>query len=215
MHQNGFISKINSLFSWITKLAYVNLLWIIFSILGFIIVGFFPATVAMMNICRKWLSGDCDLPIYQTFMKTYKSELLRSNLLGGALAGIGLLLYMNFLVLQAKPSGASIVFISAFYLFVFFYIITVTHVLPIFVHYQVSFLTCIRNAFIMGLLNMHISLAIVISQSAFFYLMFSYPASTVFFLGSILSMIQMWLAIRSFKRIDQKASIKKQAKAVA
>jgi uncharacterized membrane protein YesL len=45
--------------------------------------------------------------------------------------------------------------------------------------------------------------------------MFSYPASTVFFLGSILSMIQMWLAIRSFNRIDQKASIKKQAKAVA
>jgi uncharacterized membrane protein YesL len=211
---NQLINKLNSLFSWVTKLAYVNGLWMLFSLVGFIVVGFFPATVAMMTICRKWLNGESEIPIFKTFVKTYKSALISSNLLGWILAGVGVLLYINFLVLQANTGQINIVTISAFYLFLFFFLITVSHALPVFVYYRVSLLSCIRNAFIMGLLNMHLSIAIIISQSAFFYLMFSYPSTAVFFLGSILSVIQMWLALRSFKRFDKKALKNKSVAAI-
>ncbi|MBD1379461.1 YesL family protein [Metabacillus arenae] len=215
MEGNLFITKLNTLFLWVTKLAYLNGLWILFSLIGLVIVGLFPASVAMLTICRKWLHGESTLPIFKTFVKTYKSALLSSNLLGWILAGVGILLYINFLILQANTGQINIVTISAFYLFLVFFLITVSHALPVFVHYRISILNCIRHAFIIGLLNVHLSIAIMISQSSFFYLMFSYPSSAVFFLGSILSIIQMWLALCSFKRIDKRAMKKKSVKAFA
>jgi uncharacterized membrane protein YesL len=205
MQTNAIMSRLNLVLTWVTKLAYLNGLWIFFSLIGFIVIGFFPATVAMMAICRKWLNNEEDIPLFRTFLKVFKSELVSANILGWIFASIGILLYINFLILQANTGSLNIILISAFFLFTFFYIITLTHALPLYVHYHVTFLTCIKNAFIMALVNIHISIAILISQSAFYYLMFSYPAGALFFLGSVLSIIQMWLALRSFNRIDQKA----------
>jgi uncharacterized membrane protein YesL len=99
----------------VTKLAYVNGLWMLFSLVGFIVVGFFPATVAMMTICRMWLNGESEIPIFKTFVKTYKSALISSNLLGWILAGVGVLLYINFLVLQANTGQINIVTVSVLF----------------------------------------------------------------------------------------------------
>lgn len=215
MEGNLFINKINSLFSWITKLAYLNALWLLFSLIGFIVIGFFPATVAMLEICRKWLNGERDIPLFKTFRNSYKSAFLPSNMIGWIFTAVGILLYLNFLVLQANTGQINFFAVSAFYLFLFFYLVTASHVLPVYVHYRVPVISCIRNAFIIGLVNMHFSLAILISQSAFVYLMFSYPSSAVFFLGSILSVIQMWIVIRSFRRIDRKVTKEKSVEVYA
>ncbi|WP_088103244.1 YesL family protein [Halalkalibacter urbisdiaboli] len=204
MQTNVIMSKLSSMLSWVTKLAYLNGLWLLFSLAGFVFIGFFPATVTMMAICRKWLNGEEDIPLFRTFSQGFKTELVKANLLGWFFTAIGIVLYLNFLVLQANMNSVNIVFISAFYLFVFLFILALTHVIPMYVHYHMSLLTCIKNAFIVGLVNMHISLAIIVSQSAIYYLLFSYPAGALFFLGSVLSMIQMWLALRSFKKIDNK-----------
>ncbi|WP_157800956.1 YesL family protein [Bacillus solitudinis] len=205
MQTNGLMSKLNSILSWVTKMAYLNGLWLLFSIIGFVVIGFFPATVAMMTICRKWLNGESEFKLFPTFLSIYKAELLSANLLGWMFSSIGIVLYFNYLVLQASPD-VNIVMVAAFYVIVFLYVLTSTHFLPIYVHYHVSLFTCLKNAFIMGLVNVHISIAIVISQSAFYYLMFTYPAGALFFLGSVLSIIQMWLAFRSFNRIEKKSA---------
>lgn len=206
MEGNTLMSRINILLTWITRLAYLNGLWLIFSLLGIVIIGFFPATVAMMTVCRKWLKGEEDFSIFKTFHVTYKTSLLHSNLIGWILVSVGAILYVNYLILAANIGKFSIVSISAFYLFLFFYLITASHAFPLFLRYQGSVLTCIKNAFITGLLNIHMSFAIIVSQSAFFYLMFSYPSTALFFLGSILSIIQIWLTERSFLNIDKKVN---------
>src|SRR5690625_6342583 len=54
-----------TLANWIMRLAYVNILWIAFSLVGIIILGFFPATIGMFTVIRKWIQGDGDIPIFK------------------------------------------------------------------------------------------------------------------------------------------------------
>lgn len=72
MFTNPLINKIYSLSNWIVKICYVNLLWGIFMLVGLIVFGFFPATVALFTVCRKWVLGDRDVPIFSTFWSAYK-----------------------------------------------------------------------------------------------------------------------------------------------
>src|SRR5699024_1499262 len=75
-------SKLYNILEWITKFAYVNLLWFVFTLAGGIILGFYPATVAMFAMVRDWLRGKSDLPVLKTYWNYYKTDFFKSNLLG-------------------------------------------------------------------------------------------------------------------------------------
>src|SRR5690625_6922967 len=77
----------------IMRLAYVNLLWILFTILGLGIFGIFPATIALFAVTRKWVMGDRDIPVFSTFWQTFRKEFLKSTLLGWVLFVIGYMIY--------------------------------------------------------------------------------------------------------------------------
>ncbi|WP_458353349.1 YesL family protein [Peribacillus frigoritolerans] len=204
MQLNTFMICLDVGFLWLSRLAFLNLLWMVFSAAGLFIFGVFPATMATMAICKKWLHGEEDIKIFREFLAFYKESFVAANKIGLAFTGVSYILYLNFLVINAN--GANIVFIAAFYAITFFVLITATHIMPIYVYEKSSFVFLVRKAFIVSLLNIHFSLAILISQSAIYYLLFSYPASVLFFLGSALAMIQMWLAVRSFHRLEKKSN---------
>ena len=65
---SGFIYNV---LEWITRFAYLNLLWILFSLAGGVIFGFFPATIAMFAIAREWLKGNRNTN-FNTFWKHYR-----------------------------------------------------------------------------------------------------------------------------------------------
>ncbi len=66
--------------TWIMRMAYVNLLWVAFSLLGLGIFGFFPATAAMFVVIRKWLSSEQDIPVFKTFWNAFKTEFIKINI---------------------------------------------------------------------------------------------------------------------------------------
>ena len=76
------MGKLFTLCEWVMKLAYVNLLWFLFSIGGLIIFGVFPATVALFTIVRKWIVKETELPIWRTFLTVFLKEFKSSNKLG-------------------------------------------------------------------------------------------------------------------------------------
>src|SRR5699024_12288098 len=75
-------SKLYNILEWITKFDYVNLLCFVFTLAGGIILGFYPATVAMFAMVRDWLRGKSDVPILKTDWNYYKTDFFKSNLLG-------------------------------------------------------------------------------------------------------------------------------------
>lgn len=204
MKPNSFMEKLTNVFSWMTKLAYAHFLWMIFSAAGLIVFGVFPATAALMIVCKKWLDGESSVPVFHLFWSSYRSFFFSSNKMGLPYLAAALVLYANFLVIQ--ENGASLIMIAAFYVAVFFLIITGTHLLPLYVLRKGSILQIWKSAFIMSMVNLPISIAVLISQSAIYYLLFSYPSAALFFLSSTLVIIQLWLIQHSFNRIERKAA---------
>ncbi len=63
----------------ISKLAYVNVLWILFSLAGLILLGVAPATVALFSVTRAWARKEWDIPVFQTFWSVYKQEFWKAS----------------------------------------------------------------------------------------------------------------------------------------
>ncbi|WP_260843514.1 YesL family protein, partial [Staphylococcus epidermidis] len=66
----------------VVKIAWLNGLWLLFTLLGGVLFGWAPSTAAMCAVIRKWLMGQKDVPIFPLFLDTYKKEFLKVNAIG-------------------------------------------------------------------------------------------------------------------------------------
>lgn len=64
------------------NLILLNILWVAFTLLGLVIFGLFPATIALFAVIRKWILENEDTPILQEFIKRYKAEFKMANVIG-------------------------------------------------------------------------------------------------------------------------------------
>src|SRR5690606_4799217 len=87
---------------WITRFVYLHLLWICFTLLGGIVFGLFPATVTSHAIMRKWLRGEDDFPILQTYWSYYKQDFWKSNTLGIIIVFLISLIVLDFYYIYMK-----------------------------------------------------------------------------------------------------------------
>src|SRR5436190_181234 len=55
MQLGSFSNAVYTFCDWIARLAYINLLWILFTLSGFVVFGFFPATIAMLATLRQFI----------------------------------------------------------------------------------------------------------------------------------------------------------------
>ncbi|WP_045514978.1 DUF624 domain-containing protein [Neobacillus niacini] len=61
MESTDWMGKLLGICQWITRLAYINLLWLFFMSVGLFVFGAAPSTAAMFTIMRKWIKGETDL----------------------------------------------------------------------------------------------------------------------------------------------------------
>src|SRR3954453_4511011 len=101
MQMGGVMGGIYTVCDWIWKIALVNILWILFTLTGFIVFGIMPATVALFTVVRKWTMKESDIPIFPNFFQTYKKEFLKANIVGLTIAGIGFFLFFDYRIVMA------------------------------------------------------------------------------------------------------------------
>ncbi|WHY67717.1 DUF624 domain-containing protein [Neobacillus sp. SuZ13] len=193
------MSGLYTLTEWITKFAYVNLLWIGFSLLGLVLFGISPSTVAMFAVIRKWLMGESDIPVFQTFWDTYKKEFLRSNGLGLVLAILAIIIYIDLFYIKINTS-----FQIPLYLIIFTIVITVLYIIPVYVHYEVKFIQLFKNAFFIMLVNPIPNMMMIIGFIAAIFVMKFIPALWFIFGGSITAGIIMASCYVAFQKIEKK-----------
>jgi uncharacterized membrane protein YesL len=193
------MSGLYTLTEWITRFAYVNLLWIGFSLLGLVVFGISPATVAMFTIIRKWIMGDNDFPVFQTFWNSYKKEFLRGNRLGLVIA---LLAYIIFIDLNYIKLDTIIQI--PLYLIIFAIVMTILYIFPVYVHYNVTFIQLFKNSFFIMMVNPLSSILMLIGFVALFFVMKFLPALSFFFGGSLSAGIIMSSCYLAFQKIEKK-----------
>jgi uncharacterized membrane protein YesL len=207
MDTSGFMESLNKLLEWISRLAFLNLLWISFSLLGLVIFGFFPATVAMFAVVRKWMLGNDEMSIFKTFWTAYKREFLKSNILGVIIVAIGLILYIDFqFVLHSSSSFVSILYVP-FFIITLIAISCVFYIIPIFVHYDMKISQVIKNSFFVMIMNPLSTFYMLIGSFGICFVLSYAPPICILYSGNLLALFIMKPATNAFEKINQKSKL--------
>ncbi|WP_421378275.1 YesL family protein [Bacillus salacetis] len=201
---NRAVRGVYSLTEWITKFAYLNILWIGFTLLGLVIFGFLPATVALFTILRKWIMGEYETPIFQTFWETYKKDFFKSNLMGIVFVLLAVLAYIDLYFMDLNGGSGLQVTHIPLYLMILAIAMTVLYTIPVYVHYNVGFVQVFKNAFLIMLLNPIPNVLMLAGVVSTLFVMNALPALLFIFGGSFTAAIIMASCYLAFQRIDKK-----------
>ncbi|WP_274308258.1 YesL family protein [Solibacillus daqui] len=183
------------------KIVYLNFLWLFFSMLGFFIFGLFPATIALFTVIRQLLR-EVEKPISQTFWQTYKKEWLRGNGYAAISYVVIAILAIDFYAIYSFEFLTILLIPTMIIAFLVFG--TLCFFFPVYVHFELSFFTTIKQAFLFTLTSpftVLLNACIVLLMYGVFNLL---PGAIPLFAGSVLSYCMMQFSMRAFKKIEQK-----------
>ncbi|GAB2535091.1 DUF624 domain-containing protein [Gracilibacillus alcaliphilus] len=208
MSRGGF----QQLFEWAAKLAYLNLLWIIYTLMGLLVLGAGPATVSLFTILRQMLRGNDHDPIWQTFHRTYRQEFWKANQLMIPIYLVGGFIYLDFMFIQALPYSFLIdnIVFPALLLLTVLFILAAGYLFTAYVHVDVSSGIYIKYALVMIGLYPLFSILMFFSLSIFAVVLFIFPAILPFYGVSIAAFIVISCASRAFDSFISAKNIQKE-----
>lgn len=197
---NNIIEGILAIGNWCARIIYLHFLWLIFTILGLVVFGVFPATTGVFYVIRKWLEEDGDAPIFKNFYKGYKDHLVKANILGYILFAVGLFLYYDFSISKMEIGIPFLHFLIL--VIAFFYFIMLLYVFPVFVRYEFKVLAYFKTAFKLSISRPLETLAMIISMVILYYFFNIFPL--FFFIGGVplIAFPSMWFAHNAFYKIE-------------
>jgi len=200
----GFVNGYYQFCVWIMRFAYLNILWISFSVIGLIVFGFMPATIAMFTVTRKWIRKETDVAIFKTFWKAYRGEFVKANIWGYILFLIGYVLTIELHILQNQDSLIYQIASFGIVAILFLYFIIVLYFFPIFVHFNLKFINYIKWPFIIGIIHPILTIVLSVVIIGMIYIMFiTVPALIFFFGGSVTAYVQMWAVSKTFSKYEK------------
>lgn len=205
MGTNNGVWKIYYIANRMIHLAYLNLLWLLFTLLGLIAFGIFPSTVALFSVLRKWVKGEHDIPLFSNMIKVYKKEFFRSNLLGFIIVILGLILWVDFQFLM-KINDEFLLFLITIPLvcILALYIILVICIVPTFVHYKLSIFGYLKHALVIGISNPLRILTIIFCIYILYMLTVLINGMILFYTFSLSSYLTMRILYSYFSEVDNK-----------
>lgn len=181
----------------ILKLVYIQVLWIAFTFLGFILFGFGPATYAMFSVMRQWVRGNKDIPIFKSFLTAYRTGFKESLGIGLFYLACGVILYIDLLYVQSPGLRGLLIVIC------FLYAVSLLYIFPILVHYDWKRPALkLKCSILFGLSYLQYTLTLLAALAAVYFVLFLFPGVLTFFGISIGSYLIMWMVNQVFKRIE-------------
>ncbi len=185
---------------WVMKLAYINLLWILFTLMGLVIFGIVPATIAIFAITRKWIRGEKDTLILSTFLKAYKHDFLKGNIICLAFIIICIIIYCDWLFITNLNGISYEIAMIVLVMIGIIVISTLLYFFPVYVHFDIKFTQYFKYAFLMVVSYPLITFLLLIGVFAVYNLMYFIPGLIPFFGFSILAIVINWIVNQGFLR---------------
>lgn len=201
MKIKGLIPFINNIANWIIRLAYVNVLWLVFSALGLIIFGLFPSTIALFTVIRQWIKHGTHIPVWKTYKDTFKKDFMEANLIGYFYSIIGVVTFIDLRFFQTQ---SGLIYTTLSYTFIMIsvvYVIIGLFLLPVYVHYDFKMLQYIKHTFFIVTSKPLIFLIILIVFTFVCVVMLFIPGLIVLFGISLPAFIIMWTSYNVFTKI--------------
>lgn len=191
----------------VSVLVYLNLLWVLFSCLGLIVLGVSPATTVLYKLSARLINGE-EFPLFQTYWTEFKAEFIKANLLIGTM---GLSFYVLLVQYQILSLYNNLYFLVARYIiigFVFMFLMVTVFILPVFAKYPTASLKDIyKLAFIFGVSRPVFSVATLIGLTAINWFILSYLPVVIIFLGiSVNVFAHQWFVDRKLEKLTDVSS---------
>lgn len=202
MESNGLMGGIFKVCDWISKLAYVNLLWVIFTLMGFFLFGVAPSTVALFSIVRKWIMGENNIPVFSMFWSIYKREFKKSNLLSLSLVIIIFFMYVDWVVISSMQGVLHHIFLTIFIIISIIFTVILVYIFPVYVHFEGSILHYFKSAILIGTSFPIRTLMMGLAVGTGILICLLFPGVGVLFFGSGLSFTLMYFSYSIFKNMS-------------
>lgn len=202
----NWTTGINEFCEKIVNLAWLNTLWILFTVLGLGIFGWAPATAAMLSVIRKQSSSDAKFPVFKEFFANYKKSFIQANIIGLILIlGIGSL-FLSISTLLYLEQWIMIILGTVFFMVLILFGIVALFIFPVFTHYNTSFSNYFRYALYIGLSHLPRALLITLSLVIAVALFVVFPNLLLFFAVSAPAKCVMYFSLKIFKTIGENAA---------
>ena len=193
---------------WIMRLIWTNLLWLGFTLLGLIIFGIMPATVALFAVTRKWSMKEFEFSIWKLFKETYFKEWKRSNKIGILFWLIGLILLFNLRVSEQMESAFSLYLYIFFIFLILIFSMMLIFFFPLYVHYDFSAKQYVKQSFIYSLVSLRSTILILVGLFMIGFLMVKMPGLLVFSMGVLPAYWISTICMKRFGYLERKFATK-------
>jgi uncharacterized membrane protein YesL len=177
---------------WATKLS---LVWMLFTLVGGVILGVGPATVAAYVVARRH-AMDETFHLWPAFVAAYRREFGRGSALVlplGAAAALLITNYFYFASIGPAAAGARFATLVA----LVFLAVVAAYLLPMFVHYDLPLRAYLPKASLFALTRPAASVLLLFVLLAIGYAVVTYPFLVVVAVGGWIR-LDTWLCLRFF-----------------
>lgn len=203
---SGSLELIMNGLDWLVTLAYLNLLWLGFSLLGLIFFGVGPATFAVHSLVRKKIKQGDLAHVFSKFKTAFKQHFKEGNIYFSLVTAASLFIYVDIRVIQALPQHTLIqlIVLPALLILSALVLIAATFTLGLYFEFGESLSKSIKDSFWLSLIS---PVAGIVMVHAFLLglLIYTYvPALMLFYSLSFYAFITQWVMSKTFKRMQKK-----------
>ncbi len=196
-------SIVMSMLEWIVTLAYLNLLWIGFSLLGLVFFGIGPATITVYTLIRKKLRQGDLAHIFTQFRKEFRKQLNPGNVYFPIVMGVGIFLYIDMRIISVLPQSPIIqlVVIPALFILTALAIVVSTFTIGYYIENEESVFKSFQQGFWLSLISPVSALVILHALLLQFLILTYVPAFILFFSMSLYALMTEWIMNKAFNRM--------------
>ncbi|WP_226899350.1 YesL family protein [Nonomuraea phyllanthi] len=197
--------KVQAACSEIFWAARLNLMWIVFTVLGGVVLGWGPATVAAYAMARRHARGESIH--WLDFWTVYRREFVRASLLVLPVALVATVLAGNYLYLSALGPEPGALRIATYAALLVLAAVGV-YIGPLYAHYELPLWAYLPKASLLALTRPASTVLLLFALSAI-----AYVTATVPLLAPIISVgawiyLNTWLCLRFFEENEARLQAK-------
>ncbi|MFK9095107.1 YesL family protein [Bacillus salipaludis] len=201
METTRLINNINAACDWVVKLLYLNLLWVLFTVIGLVAAGIFPATAAMFTVLKDYQAGK-NVRVFNAFKHAYKQEFRRANRLGSVVMIIPIIFYTDWLFTNHLSGTMEMVAKGILIGSACLYGMTLIYVFPVYLQVNRKVFTALKIAFLIGITYPLNTFLMLISIASLLFLFVFLPMAGYLFFASGLACIITFFTLRLFQKIE-------------
>lgn len=189
---------------WFIKLVFLQIIFVLFALMGLIVLGLFPALFAYFAVGRQWLQLKTKEPLFKMFWRYYKMYFKTANFYGYIMLLVSVVLGMYVYWFQQIDNVVGSILLFITFLLIFLMALVWIYLIPILVHYDVKGLQVVKTAIVIGLLRPLNTLAVLVLMIGLYYFSLIIPGSIPIINLSLLVVGWMGITLSAFTKIDEK-----------